>query len=176
MAEMMLRRTRADQVLPAYLEFTDRFSTAAEAAAAPGQVADIFATLGLQWRNDAVLSTLQYLKDNLNVRRLPEDVNLRDVPGVGEYSEGMLRSILFQERMPAIDVNVVRILTRFLGVPIAGEMRRNAWLIERARYLADCARPADVNLALIDFGALVCRSASPLCAECTLRRSCDYSS
>lgn len=175
MAEMMLRRTRADQVLPAYLAFTDRFSTASEAAAAPHEVSRILSPLGLQWRNDAVLSTLAYLKDNLAVRRLSPEVNLRSVPGVGDYSEGMIRSILFGERRPAIDVNVVRVLARFLGVPLKGEMRRTPWAMERAAYLADCARTAAVNLALIDFGALICRPSSPLCGGCPLRRSCAYS-
>lgn len=175
MAEMMLRRTRADQVLPAYLAFTDRFSTASEAATAPHEVSRILSPLGLKWRNDAILSTLDYLKDSLAVRRLSPHVNLREIPGVGEYSEGMVRSILFGERRPAIDVNVVRILARFLGVPLRGEMRRTQWARERAAYLADCARPAAWNLALIDFGALVCRPSSPLCGECPLRRSCSYS-
>lgn len=71
MAEMMLRRTRADQVLPVYKEFTDRYRTAADALADGATVREMLRPLGLGWRNEAIFDTLAYLRDNMAVRRLP---------------------------------------------------------------------------------------------------------
>lgn len=175
MAEMMLRRTRADQVLPVYKEFTDRYRTAADALADGATVREMLRPLGLGWRNEAIFDTLAYLRDNMAVRRLPPEADMSAIPGVGEYSNGMLRSILFTERVPAIDTNVVRILCRFDGLPEKGEMRRSPLIKERAAYLVDTDHPAQVNLSLIDFGALVCTARNPDCEHCPVRRPCRYS-
>ena len=175
MAEMMLRRTRADQVLPVYKEFTDRYRTAADALADGATVREMLRPLGLGLRNEAIFDTLAYLRDNMAVRRLPPEADMIAIPGVGEYSNGMLRSILFTERVPAIDTNVVRILCRFDGLPEKGEMRRSPLVKERAAYLVDTDHPAKVNLSLIDFGALVCTARKPDCEHCPVRRPCRYS-
>ncbi len=174
MAEMMLRRTKADQVLPVYTEFTERYRTAADALADGHTVREMLRPLGLEWRNEAIFETLHYLRDNLAVRRLTSDVDLKQIPGVGEYSEGMLRSILFAEKRPAIDANVVRILRRFDDLPERADMRRSPLIRKRAAVLADTKRPAAVNLALIDFGALICKARNPLCTDCPVRRLCRY--
>lgn len=58
MAEMMLRRTRADQVLPVYKEFTDRYRTAADALTDGATVREMLRPLGLGWRNEAIFERL----------------------------------------------------------------------------------------------------------------------
>jgi A/G-specific adenine glycosylase len=175
MAEMMLRRTRAEQVLPVYEKFTDRYKTAADALADGMEVREMLRPLGLGWRNEAIFHTLEYLRDHMAVRELSAAAEIDRIPGVGEYSNGMLRSILFAERVPAIDTNVVRILCRFDGLPEKGEMRRSPLIKERAAYLVDTDHPAQVNLALIDFGAMVCTARNPDCKHCPVRRPCRYS-
>lgn len=175
LAEMMLRRTRADQVLPVYKEFTDRYQSAADALADGAMVREMLRPLGLGWRNETIFDTLVYLRDNMAVRQLSSDVDMIAIPGVGEYTNGMLRSILFGERVPAIDTNVARILCRFDGLPTKGEMRRSPLIKERAAYLVNTDYPAQVNLALIDFGALVCTARNPDCEHCPVRRPCRYS-
>jgi A/G-specific adenine glycosylase len=87
-----------------------------------------------------------------------------EVPGVGKYTAGAIASIALGERVPAVDGNVARVHARLF----AGEGCVSSW----AQALADCPRPGDVNQALMDLGATVCRPASPECGACPLRSQC----
>jgi A/G-specific adenine glycosylase len=105
---------------------------------------------------------------------LPASVEaLRALPGLGPYTAGAVASIAFAVRTPAVDGNVVRVLSRLElveGPPEAAAARRR--VAEAAEALVDPARPGDWNQALMELGATVCGKPVPRCARCPVASLC----
>lgn len=173
LAEMMLRRTRADQVLPVYEAFCREFRDAASTRRLSEQgLMRRLHPLGLHWRSKDLVRTFDYLRHHYGQHAPAPSDDLKAIPGVGPYSEAMLRNRLFGERRAAVDANVVRILLRWQGQPVVAEARRRPELWVLADAFVAHKRSADLNLALLDFGAAVCRPARPRCSECSLAQYC----
>ncbi len=173
MAEMMLRRTRADQVVPVYVRFTERYpNPAATAGIETGVLEALFEPLGLRWRGRQMAGTLHYLRHSFAQHEPHPQTDLRAIPGVGDYSEAMLRNRLFGEPRAAVDANVVRIFLRWQGLSPFAEARRDREMWELGNRFVRHERSQDLNLALLDFGSLVCRPVRPRCGECPLARLC----
>lgn len=173
MAEMMLRRTRADQVAPVYRKFTESFENpAACAGVSRDRIRRMLSPLGLKWRADHMLETIDHLRDHFALRSPARDDDLLVIPGVGEYSNAMLRNRLFGDPLPALDSNMARLICRIQGLNFTAESRRNKRVKQLATELIDTRRSADLNLAVLDFSALVCRPRNPGCADCPLRTQC----
>jgi A/G-specific adenine glycosylase len=102
---------------------------------------------------------------------LPTTANeLRTLPGIGPYSAGAIASIAFGERVPLVDGNVVRVLSRLFalrGDPTRGPLKKRLW--EIADELVPAASPGDFNQALMELGATVCSPRAPRCDVCPLR-------
>jgi A/G-specific adenine glycosylase len=98
----------------------------------------------------------------------------RALPGVGEYTAGAVLSIAYRVRVPCVDGNVERVLCRALGV--GDDPRRNPGrqrVRAAATALVDCGTPGDVNQALMELGATVCRPVGPGCEGCPLEAACE---
>jgi len=173
MAEMMLRRTKADQVLPVYKKFTEKYRTPKSAAElTQAEIRRLFEPLGLSWRGRQIHKTIAYLSDHYAKRDpCPQDL-LKEIPGVGSYTEAILRNRLFNERCAAVDSNIVRFFTRIAGTDYDPEKRRKKFLIDSANRLMNTKRSFELNLAILDFTALVCKSSRPLCSNCCLKKLC----
>ncbi|MEQ9365453.1 MAG: hypothetical protein RIF32_14500, partial [Leptospirales bacterium] len=174
MAEMMLRRTRADQVVPVYLEFCERYETPEAAArATPRTFNRLFHPLGLAWRGRQLRETVQFLSDRYENRApIPAD-ELQEIPGVGPYCSAMLRNRLFDERVATVDSNVARFICRLLNRPYHAESRRDREVIALANRFVNSPRSRDLNLAILDLSALICKPRAPLCGECPLAGLCE---
>ncbi len=94
--------------------------------------------------------------------------SLKKLPGIGEYTARALLSIYLNADYAVLDTNVERILRRFFGLK---EARREE-LLALAEQLLPRGEARDFNLALIDFGALVCTARKPRCKECPLSEMC----
>ena len=173
MAEMMLRRTRADQVEPVYREFSRRFASPAQAARASDPTFQkLLRPLGLEWRARQLRDTVQHLTHSFAGRAPAPQDDLLDIPGVGPYANAMLRNRLFGERLAAVDSNVARFVCRLAGEPHHAESRRNPEVLAAADRFVNAKRSWELNLAILDLSALVCKPRRPLCPECPLLKHC----
>ncbi len=106
--------------------------------------------------------------------RLPQEVAaLRRLAGIGDYTAGAIASIAFGTATPAIDGNVVRVISRLAAIdgdPASGPARQAV----RAKVLAllPPTRPGDFNQALMELGATVCTPQRPACGGCPLQPAC----
>jgi A/G-specific adenine glycosylase len=173
--EIMLQRTRAEQVVPAYEDFTAQYPTPADLAADPDS--NVFETLGLHWREALLNDLAQTLADNGGT--IPEDSkSLKALPGVGDYIAAAYRSMHLGLPDTIIDSNVVRLYGRFFGFETHGETRRRRWFKDLAqRVTPDTPDNKDsvrqFSYALLDFTREIC-ARKPLCDVCPLRDRCDY--
>lgn len=177
LAELMLRRTRADQVVPVYLSFLSRYPTLADAAHADAdEIRKILYPLGLAWRADSVVAFLEaaYAKFGED---LPSDAELlQELPGVGDYVGAAVQVFAGHRSATLIDVNVVRVLGRIFGLDYSGEARRRKPMRELAVRAVDYDRPDYYHYAILDFAAKVCVAGRPRCAQCPFaaQRKCCY--
>ena len=180
MAELMLRRTRSDQVASVYEDFARTYKNARAADEDRTGVQQRLRSLGLNWRNEQIQETIQFLSHRFGSRRkLDASVELKDTPGIGDYCNAMIRSRLFQEPSPAIDSNIARIYCRLTDVEFHPEMRRKAWLKNLALEFMKTATsaperndPFEINLALLDLAALICQPRAPKCSVCPIQKHC----
>lgn len=174
-AEMMLRRTRADQVKNVYEEFLRKYPDPNSLVGANRkQIRELLYPLGLRWRTPAFQILAKELKEKYECKVPQTRDELKKLSGVGEYVAGAVLSIAYGKREWIVDTNVVRLLSRYFGTKTSKEGRRDKHIIEIARGFASGRNPGKANLAMLDFSALVCTARSPACEKCPLRKSCYW--
>lgn len=174
-SETMLQQTRVETVLRYYPRFMERFPTVQDLAGAPEEeVLKLWEGLGYYRRaRNLHQGAKQVVEEYGGV--IPRDTKLlMKVHGVGAYTAGAIASIAYGEHVPAVDGNVIRVVSRVkgiredVGIP---SIRRSI-----AAYAAEWVpadRPGDHNQALMDLGSGVCIPGTPDCDRCPLQAMCD---
>src|SRR5712692_8587733 len=174
-AEILLQRTTAAGVARAYAGFVERYSSWGTLAHAPlDGLENALRPLGL-WRQKAL--AFQQLAQSIEanggvVPRTRKE--LECLRGIGPCTASAVLAIVYGRAEALLDVNMARVLGRFLGSSERAEAKPNRKLHAPALRLVRGKRSLEVNWAALDFGALVCRARRPLCPECPLRAGCQY--
>jgi A/G-specific adenine glycosylase len=172
-SEVMLQQTQVDTVIPYYERFLARFPRVSALADAPlPDVLSAWRGLGYYSRARNLHRAAQQVVQ-LHGGELPRNVDaLRTLPGFGRYTAGAVASIAFDLPAPLVDGNVARVLSRVHEVEGApGDRSREATLWAHAAQWATGPRSGDVNQALMELGALICRPV-PTCLVCPLHSDC----
>ena len=166
-AETMLQQTQVKTVLPYYDGFLTAFPNVDTLARAPRErVLRLWSGLGYYRRAENLSSAARQLMRR-NRGKIPRDYDeLRALPGIGDYTAGAILSIAFQQRYPAVDGNVRRVLSRLFDLKNQTEVRA------RATQLLPRSRPGDFNQALMELGATLCAPRMPNCAACPVNSEC----
>ena len=173
-SEIMLQQTRVEAVRPYFERFMEALPTVEALADAPEEV------LMKLWEG------LGYYNRARNLQRaarivvteyggvLPNDYGLLlSLPGVGEYTAGAIASIAYGIAVPAVDGNVLRVLSRLLASEAdIAQPKVKAVFREIAADMQPPARPGDYNQAMMELGATVCVPISPRCAACPVAHGC----
>lgn len=174
-SETMLQQTRVETVRGYYDRFLARFpDVAALAAADEADVLKLWEGLGYYSRARNLHQAAQQVVRDFGGEMPREVAQLRKLKGIGAYTAGAIASIAFDQRVPAVDGNVIRVVSRLaglrenVGIP---SVRRE--LEETAASLVPAARPGDFNQAQMDLGSAVCVPGTPNCDICPLRAHCD---
>lgn len=174
-AEMMLRRTKADQVKPVYEHlFREYPDVEALASAKNKKIEKILYPLGLKWRTPAFGLVAREVREKYSCKVPEKRGELTKLTGVGEYVAGAVLSVGYGKKEWIVDSNIVRLFRRYFGIKTSKEGRRDKHVIEMARMYVSCKNPRKANLAILDFTALVCVPSQPKCAICPLKNSCHY--
>ena len=174
-AEVLLHRTRADQVVPTYLEFLKKFPSVRQfAKACIEEIQALVYPLGLRWRVDLLHKMAQELHSRFNDRIPTKREELESLPGISHYIATAVRCFAFGYPDALLDTNTVRIIGRLLEIPVTDGSRRSKEFRVLLETLVDTQYPREFNFALLDHGALICRSRNPLCGECPVLQHCCY--
>jgi A/G-specific adenine glycosylase len=95
------------------------------------------------------------------------------LPGIGRYTAGAILSIGRDERLPILEANTVRVLSRltaFTGDPVSSGGQKYLWLAAEA--LLPDKQVGHFNQALMELGALLCTPRSPSCLLCPVNTLC----
>jgi A/G-specific adenine glycosylase len=171
-AEVLLRRTQANQVVPVYRRFLLAFPDIRSLRAARSErIRGLLRPLGLRWRADNVVRLSRSLTET-DLRNIDEADQLRHLPGVGEYVESAVRCFSGGQPVPVIDTNTARVAVRLFGIRTRGEPRRNPLVRGVLVRLLGAKSPKNLNWALLDLAAQVCRARIPSCSRCPLEGFC----
>jgi A/G-specific adenine glycosylase len=172
-AEILLRRTQAAQVVPVYIRFLREFPDLSSLAQGrPQQIRKLLRPLGLRWRAENVIKLRRVIAKKTG-GGIPDSMELLgSLPGVGDYVAAAVRCFAKGEAVPVIDTNTARVVSRFFGIEGEGELRRNRAVRKLLSELAAGHHPREFNWALIDLAAQICRARVPLCSRCPLNEHC----
>ena len=172
-AEILLQRTTAAGVARAYAGFIERYPSWATLAHAPlDDLENTLRPLGL-WRQKAL--AFHHLAESIEEHGgvIPRTrAELERLQGIGPYTASAVLAIVYGQAEPLLDVNMARLLVRLFGSPGLTEAGTKGLLHAFALRLVSGKRSLEVNWAVLDFGALVCRARRPRCPECPLRTRC----
>jgi A/G-specific adenine glycosylase len=174
-SEIMLQQTQAARVAPAYRAFIRRFpSIGALAEASRAEVMAAWAGLGYNRRAVALSEAARAIVRDHD-GRVPSDPRaLASLPGLGPYTAAAVASIAFGVPVPAIDVNVARVVARARLGRDPCEVAASDLGVAAGRWM-NGADPGAWNQAVMDLGRIVCKSI-PRCEACPLRAECRYPS
>lgn len=174
-AEFMLQRTKADQVLPVYEKFLEKYPDIISLSKAKlSTVSKFTKNLGIHWRAKNFIAASKFILKKYN-GRFPNTRNeLLEIPGVGEYVAGAIQAVCYNNTEFVIDSNIARFINRFYGLNMTAEIRRKKIIIEYARKLFKVENQRKFLFAILDFTALICKPINPLCHNCPLRNKCRY--
>ncbi len=174
-AEVFLRRTQAKQVAPIYLRFLTAFPDARRfGRGRADHIRRLLRPLGLHWRAENVVKLARSMKGT-GLRSLSQPGQFSLLPGVGEYVESAVRCFSLGERVPVVDTNTARVAVRLFALRTRGEPRRSRQVRTALERIVGNGPPKQVNWALLDLAALVCRPRLPLCSRCPLESLCRRS-
>lgn len=171
-AEVLLRRTQAKQVVPVYRRFLLAFPDMRSLGVGqPRRIRGLLRPLGLRWRAENVVRLGRSMRKS-DLQHIDGSHHLRLLPGVGEYVESAVRCFSLGQPVPVIDTNTARVAVRLFGIQPRGEPRRAPLVRTALERLVRGDSPKRVNWALLDLAALVCRARVPLCSCCPLEGFC----
>jgi A/G-specific adenine glycosylase len=173
-SEIMLQQTRVDTVIPYFLNFISKFPTI-EALASADEEAVLKAWEGLGYYSRArnLQSAVREVRDTYGGVVPSEPKEISKLKGVGPYTAGAILSIAYGIPEPAVDGNVMRVLSRILTIweDIAKPSSRRVFE-EAVRKLISHENPSWFNQSLMELGALICTPTSPSCLLCPVREHC----
>ncbi len=171
----MLQQTQVKTVIPYFERWMRALPTMGDfARARPQRVLKLWEGLGYYRRVRLAQAAARLIMEK-HAGRFPENFDeVLALPGVGRYTAGAICSIAFNQPAPILDGNVIRVLSRLLG--IAGDPRSktvNATFWRAAEELV-CASgdPSRLNQGMMELGALICLPRQPKCPSCPLRGDC----
>lgn len=174
-SEIMLQQTRVDTVIPFFNRFIEWFPTIEDLADAnEDRVLKAWEGLGYYSRVRNLQSAVKEVKEKYNGKVPNTPKEIADLKGVGPYTAGAILSIAYGIPEPAVDGNVMRVLSRILSIweDIAKPSTRK--IFETAvRQLISHDDPSAFNQALMELGALICTPTSPSCLLCPVREHCQ---
>lgn len=174
-SEIILQQTRVSQGMAYYLRFVERFPTIrALASAQEAEVLRYWQGLGYYSRARNMHRAAKQIAETYAEGMPATFEQLRQLPGVGDYTAGAIASFAYNLPFPALDGNVYRVLSRLYdAAEVFDTSKGKKYFHHLAENLIDSEQPRLFNSALMELGALQCLPVSPECDVCPLERFCQ---
>ena len=160
----MLQQTQVKTVIPYFNNFVKKIpNLKALSKSKEKTVLKLWEGLGYYSRAKNLHKTSKLLIEKYNGKAPNNFLQLKELPGVGDYTANILLALIHNQPRVALDGNVKRVLFRLFGrIP------------DQTLNLFKTNRNADLAEAFIEFGALVCRPKDPICHKCKIKNMCAY--
>lgn len=174
-AEILLQKTDVKKVAEVYPKFIDKYpNIEAISKASLQEISQLLKPLGIYNEKAERLKKIAKIILEAHDGKIPKDKEkLRNMPGIGNYISNAVLCLAFNEDLPMLDTNSIRVINRVFGISSSKSRPRtdeNYWqLLEK---MMPKGKGKEFNLALLDFGSLVCTARKPKCPICPLKNIC----
>jgi len=173
-SEIVLQQTQVKQGLGHYLRFIERFPTVKELhQASEDDVLLYWKGLGYYSRAINLHKAAHQIVEDFD-SEFPNHYNdILKLKGVGKYTAAAVASICFDEKIPAVDGNFYRVLSRIFadGFDISGS-KAFPYFSDLALLIMPEDKPGEFNQAIMDIGSEICKPKNPLCGDCPVNDDC----
>ena len=174
LSEIMLQQTRVEAVKGFYIRFLEKLPTIAALAVCDDEVLHkLWEGLGYYSRvRNLKKAAIRIMEDHAGV--FPgEYEQVRTLPGIGDYTAGAICSICFDQPTPAVDGNVLRVISRITEDPTPIDLPAQKTAVRDALEKVYPAEAGEFTQALMELGATLCGpNWEPRCGECPCREFC----
>jgi A/G-specific adenine glycosylase len=177
LSEIMLQQTRIEAVIPYYERFLAKCPTVRHLAEIDDEaLMKLWEGLGYYSRARNLKKAAVAIMREYDGRLPADEQALLSLPGIGEYTAGAIASIAFGLPVPAVDGNVLRVITRLTADEsdvLKQSTKRRVSEALRDIYPRDAVGAADMTQALMELGERVCiPNGVPHCDACPLGATC----
>ena len=175
-SEIMLQQTRIEAVIPYYRRFLAELpDVAALAAVEEDRLLKLWEGLGYYSRARNLKRAAEMVMRDFGGELPHTAAALRTLPGIGDYTAGAIASIACGEPEPAVDGNVLRVLSRLLengGDVLSPAVKKSVTTLLREHYPSGEAAALTTE-GLMELGETVCiPNGAPKCELCPWQSLC----
>ena len=164
LSEFMLQQTQVKTVIPYFNNFVKKIpNLKALSNSREKKILKLWEGLGYYRRARNLHKTSKILIKDYRGKIPNSFADLKELPGIGDYTANILMALIYNQPRIGIDGNVKRILFRVFN--------DDSWIKENK---FKTKRNSDLAEALMEFGALICKPVDPKCNECKINRMCLY--
>jgi len=171
-SEFMLQQTQVKTVIPYFINFIKTIPNLKTLSKVKNE------TLMRSWEGLGYYSRARNLKKTAikiikdHNGRLPNSIDeLKNLPGIGDYTSKAIMAIAFNKKIIPLDGNVERILKRVFYLRKEDEISKE-YLNKKIHFFGSSNRASDYAQAIMEIGALVCKPNNPLCIKCPISLNC----
>ncbi len=174
LSEIILQQTQVVQGLPYYENFMMNYPTVCHLAKAPlDDVLKLWQGLGYYSRARNLYQTANYICEELKGEFPDSYKELIKLKGVGPYTAAAIASIAFDENVPCVDGNVLRVISRLFDIDTPVDTKEGYQeILMNMEQLIGKKQAGDFNQSVMELGALVCTPKKPKCDVCPLPNTC----
>ncbi len=171
--EIVFQQTRIAQGLNHYNNFIKRFPDVQTLANADeDEVLLYWKGLGYYSRAINIHKASKQIIDDYNGEFPSDYEEILKLKGVGKYTAAAVSSICFNGKMPAVDGNFYRVLSRVFADDFDVSNSRAFNYFSQLAQLIMPENVGDFNQAMMDLGSEICKPRNPICGECPLNKDC----
>lgn len=175
-SELLLQRTTSTQVEKIFPNFIKEFPNSRILANSdPEKIFEVIKPLGLFRRVNVLIKMANQIEEEYGGKIPNNYKELINLFGVGKYIANAVLCFSYNQKVPIIDTNIIRIFQRFFS------FKSNKKYIESDKKIWELAEDllpdTDFqlyNYSLLDFGNLICKSKNPMCKECINKKFCLF--
>ena len=174
LSEFMLQQTQVKTVIPYFNKFTKKFKTIkALSKSNEREILKMWEGLGYYRRARNLLACSKILVQNYKSRLPRSIIEIKKLPGIGDYTANALLGLVYNEPRIAVDGNVRRVFSRNLNIE-ENKINFDKFIKKNKKKFFITKRNDDFVEALMEFGALICKPKDTNCLTCCLNKTCKY--
>ncbi len=175
LSEIIMQQTQISQGTTYYLRFIEKYPAVFDLAQADEQdILLLWQGLGYYSRARNLHHSAQTIVAKYEGKFPKTYKDLTALKGIGEYTASAILSICYNQAYPAVDGNVLRVISRIFNInePINHTSGKKI-ITEKCKSLICKDNPGDFNQALMDFGSMQCTSTNAKCNACIFKNECE---
>ena len=174
LSEIILQQTRVGQGLSYYNNFIKMFPDIHKLAKAhDSTIFKLWEGLGYYTRCRNLIVTARYISKERKGKFPDTYESIKALKGIGPYTAAAISSFAFNLPHAVVDGNVFRVLARVFGIDTPVDSTAGKKIFTAlADELLDKKTPGLYNQVIMDFGAVQCKPAAPLCTKCVFKKKC----